>query len=644
MRRNVADRSIRAAIGFERLAECGMSGAMSGDREQRRAPVGAVFPWLAAGVVLLSAIQLGVLTSSLVSLRLTRVVALGILCVALLAAWRVWIGLKDDGPIAPPWAGVSEQRWGRSIARGFATLYLLLFACAVAVPDLSWDANSYHLPTVQQWFQTGLVEWVEGPEPSILQFMNGYPKAAEVLSLFLCTLVHPALSHTFNLVYLPLGMLGIASIARALGAARGVALAAGAAFLLVPINLGQSPTAYVDSAFGSAVIAWLAATIWLRHLDAKRLGIEAVVLGCALGQVIGIKGTGLLLGAVGTVALFGVHLIARPTLPVRTVLTWWLVVATCALGVGGWWYVRNLAHGHNPIYPIGVSLAGVTLLPGLDAYAPAGAFAADGLIEHWPVPAQVAFTWLQGLWYWPQSIVGFDPRLGGLGFLWPLACLPAVVALVRQRLLVRGAWRDELVREPLWLLLGIVATGVVLVPCPWWSRYTVWIYGLGLPCLAAGQQLWTGPFARKWLAACVAIALLEAGIVFARWQVPLVGVGIRAARGDSRAPRRPIPSHFFPPWALRGSVIEPLASGHDTIGVVPLPWWAEPIVGVLSQPIGTRQIHFVPENLEADFASWFERVRPRYVIMETPEEIPEPMARLRPQVHEKGALTVLQFW
>jgi hypothetical protein len=623
-----------------------MSGAMPADRcEPRRARGCTFFPWLAAGVVLLSAIQVAVLASSLVSLRLTRVVALGILFVALLAAWFVWTGLRDDGPIPPPWAGVSEHRWGRLIAGLFAALYLFLFACAATVPDVSWDGNTYHLPTIQQWFQSGRVEWVEGPEASVLRLINNYPKAAEVVSLFLCTLLHPALSHTFNLVYLPLGFLGIASIAEALGAARGAALAAGAAFLLVPINLGQSPTAYVDSAFGSAVIAWLAATVWLRHLDAKRLGIGALILGCALGNVIGIKGTGLLLGALGTLALAGVHLTARPpVLSLRTLLTWWLVVAVCALGVGGWWYVRNLVHGYSPTFPIGVSLAGVTLFPGYDAYALAGTFAVDGLIEHWPVPAQIAFTWLQGLWYWPTSIVGYDMRLGGLGFLWVLACLPAVVALVRQRLRTRAAWRDELVREPLWVLLAIVGAGIVLVPYPWWSRFTVWVYGLGLPCLAAAQRLWTGRFARRWLAACVAIALLEAGIVVVRWQVPLIELAISAARGEPRAPRPPIPSHFFPPWVLRDSVIEELAGGHDAIGVVPLPWWAEPVVGVLSQPVGARRIYFVPENLEKDFAPWYERVRPRYVIMETPDEIPEPMARLQPQVQEKGSLTVLQFW
>jgi len=89
-----------------------MSGAMPVDRgEQHLARADDFIPWLAAGVVFLSAIQVAVLTASLVSLRLTRLVALGVLVVALLAVWFVWSGLKDDGAIAPPWAGVSEQRW-----------------------------------------------------------------------------------------------------------------------------------------------------------------------------------------------------------------------------------------------------------------------------------------------------------------------------------------------------------------------------------------------------------------------------------------------------------------------------------------------------------------------------------------------------
>jgi hypothetical protein len=328
----------------------------------------------------------------------------------------------------------------------------------------------------------------------------------------------------------------------------------------------------------------------------------------------------------------------------RVVVTWWLGVGVCALAVGGFWYARNFAHGHSPLYPVRLSVAGFTLYPGYDPYAPAGAFATDGEIAHWPAPLQVGFTWLQGIWHWPRSIVGFDMRLGGLGFLWPLGCLPAVFALVRRRVRMRTAWRDELVSQPLWLVLAIVSAGIVLLPCPWWSRLTIWVYGLGLPCLAAVERSWTGRWGRAWLAACAAIALLEAGIVVARWQAPLLGVAIRDQCGEPKAPRFHIPTHFYPPWQLRGTILEQIAHAHDTVGIATLPWYSEPVVGVLSQPVGERRIYFVPDDLESDFAVWYARVHPRYVFMDKCTDVPAPMARLRPQVHQMRSLTVLQFW
>ena len=205
---------------------------------------------------------------------------------------------------------------------------------------------------------------------------------------------------------------------------------------------------------------------------------------------------------------------------------------------------------------------------------------------------------------------------------------------------MRTAWRDELVSQPLWLLLAIVGAGFVLLPCPWWSRFTIWIYGLGLPCLAAVQRSWTGRFGRVWIAGCAAVAFLEAGIVIARWQIPLLGVAIRA---DHAAPIVRIPTHFYPPWGVRDTILERVAGAHDTVGVGWLPWYAEPVVGVLSQPVGARQIYFLPEDLDADFAAWYARVRPRYVVMDKLDEIPVAMARLQPEVHQMGSLTVLEF-
>jgi hypothetical protein len=314
-----------------------------------------------------------------------------------------------------------------------------------------------------------------------------------------------------------------------------------------------------------------------------------------------------------------------------------------ALAVGGFWYGRNLAHGHSPLYPIRMAVAGLTVYPGDDPSSLPGVFAADGYIETWPAPVQVAYTWLQGLSEWPRSIVGFDMRLGGLGFLWPLGCLPAVFLLARHRARARTAWRDELQHQPLWLLLAIAGAGLVLLPNPWWSRFTVWLYALGLPCLAVVQQRSRAArWGRVWLVACVAIALVEAGVVLARWQVRILERTAHTWVRGARMPR--IPTHFYPPSVLRGTIIERIAHAHDTVGIGPLDWYQEVIVGVLSEPVGARQIHYLPEDPEARFAGWYERVRPRYLIMDEQAVLPAYIARLQPEVHRMRSLQVVQFW
>ena len=130
------------------------------------------------------------------------------------------------------------------------------------------------------------------------------------------------------------------------------------AVLLVPINLGQSLTTYVDAAFGLAAIAWIAVMVRVRRLERAAFALHALILGCAVGQLIGVKGTGLPFAAIGSLALFAIHLGRRSAWPpIGALAGWWLAVAIAALPVGGFWYVRNLAHGHSPIYPIGVSVA-----------------------------------------------------------------------------------------------------------------------------------------------------------------------------------------------------------------------------------------------------------------------------------------------
>ena len=109
---------------------------------------------------------------------------------------------------------------------------------------------------------------------------------------------------------------------------------------------------------------------------------------------------------------------------------------------------------------------------------------------------------------------------------------------------------------------------------------------------------------RAWLAACVVVAVIEAGIVLARWQLPIVGIAIRDEHGGPPrpGPAVPIPTHFYPPWVLRGTVIERLARAETRMHTGPkersllplvLLFVASGVSGLVYQVVWMRELTLV---------------------------------------------------
>jgi hypothetical protein len=49
-------------------------------------------------------------------------------------------------------------------------------------------------------------------------------------------------------------------------------------------------------------------------------------------------------------------------------------------------------------------------------------------------------------------------------------------------------------------------------------------------------------------------------------------------------------------------------------------------------------------GLDADLVAWYQRVRPRYVIMDEHAALPASLARLQPRMHSVRSMSVAQFW
>ena len=242
---------------------------------------------LKAWVLVLYSIQLVVLLTSLFKIKLSSPLALGIIFLSAFACLPAF--LRRPKQIAIKGFHPNRSRLAIIlilIIAVCALIYLLLMALAIQSPDLSFEGNAYHIPAISMWASKGFVHWIDTPYQS--DVLNGYPKGAEVIAYALTMAFGNPMVNTINLIFLPLGILGIASLAWSLGSRRLPALCAGFLYVLIPVNINQSATTHIDSAFASGVIGLIA--IWFASLQTVKLNWRLVLpLGASLGLVLGMK-------------------------------------------------------------------------------------------------------------------------------------------------------------------------------------------------------------------------------------------------------------------------------------------------------------------------------------------------------------------
>ena len=251
-------------------------------------------------------------------------------------------------------------------------VYLLLWAAAYIMPDLSWDGNAYHIPTISMWDASGYVHWINSSY--LTGYINGYPKGAELVSYILVKSFGNSVINAVNLVFLPLGILSIAYLARSLGVGRLLSVCAGAAFLLVPVNINQTVTAYVDTSYAACVSGCIALLVYLANTyTPKWKGI--FLFGAAVGLTLSIKSTGVALSAIAIFALAilwirDIFLVTRSEPKLLSKITGQRIVFLVsiilfALAGGGYWYIRNFIFAGSPLYPVGLTIMGHTIFPGV---------------------------------------------------------------------------------------------------------------------------------------------------------------------------------------------------------------------------------------------------------------------------------------
>ncbi|MBK8165213.1 MAG: hypothetical protein IPK64_04500 [bacterium] len=549
--------------------------------------------------VFLALLQVCTLWSGALGLVLGRGASAAFTAISLLAAALFGLSFRDEAgdrrrPGSVGGASGVLLRVTTAVALAWtALLWVRLWLLAARRAPYDWDGLYYHLPAIHEWAVAGRVSWLASP-PDV-PFVN-YPMGVEATTFALHRLHGAeALLNAGNLWYWPLAVLAVVVIAGRLGASTAWSWLAGALVSGSPVLVAQSPTCYTDPAFAATVLASLAATMLvLFPAGSSRVGPWAL-WGAALGLMAGAKGSGVPFALINAAMVVSVLAWRERSAAARR----WpqlLLAAGAAVATGGYWYLRNALLTGNPVHPIQVAIGHKVIFPGYDHVQFSEANLPAWLAAY-PTWLRMPVSWLQ-----PDApIHGYAPT-GGLGYLWPVACVPAIAVLA---VLVVRRRRDSFAGAYLFLA-GLVTMLLAAQTSAWWARFTVWLIGLGLPALVvllqrAQAAARPGPVRLLVVGAalaCVALSGWEGNRTLALEQAE----GRLPATASGGAAYRTSLQYIFPELDGLPGLERFLAA--ETIGRTRWGRLGTLMGGVLSQPPGQRRIVVLPPHPgQADLAA-----------------------------------------
>lgn len=486
------------------------------------------------------------------------------------------------------------------------TLFARLLLAALAPPD-GWDALGYHLPFAARWARQGGLDLAGWPGQHRWFAWNGELLAAWLALLDGGRLVSAKL---VQILGLPIMAAAGSSLGRRLAGARWAA-ACGLAAAALPIGIIQSGMAYVDllyAAFWTAAVA--AAVAWARTAKAVHL----LAFGAAAGLALGTKSTFFFL--LPLLLPPAAALVRHPALR-RTTARLLAPASLLALVAGAGSYVRNLLLTGNPIYPIGLTLAGRRIFGGIVSAADFPA-----AYEGWYVSSP--WGWL--LYPFKETVRGVwgYTHLNGFGPLFAAGWLLFALSL-------GAAWkrRDAVTTAYISLFPAVLVLFFALQPVRI-PRYIIFLAPLPIMALAAAIRRARGKtlVAARWAfslllaAGCAGVWVYLARQPGYRWMVRAALSGEKITAAGYYAAQYGSLGHA---WAALDAALQPGESVAVNEAELSLPWAGTP---------PRAAVHYVrlgrspyPDALAADSESgWLEmleKVGARWLVVWSPAWTPE---------------------
>lgn len=356
---------------------------------------------------------------------LAAAVAFWILCWRVGAPWSLaHAGRRLLGLLLP-----GRGDWAAAVGFWFVTgLCAYGLAHGLLRPNPDYDALSYHLPYTAEVLDTHGVPLLDTPFGDSAQAYQ--PKNDDLLRAAACpTPGDERLAWTGSYPHLPLFLLGIYVLARRLGCGRRAAVWGAACAAIAPELLEQATSAMVDLAMASW---WTAFAALAAQRSSRSAAGGAWCAGLALGLAYGTK----------YLAVPFTPLVLLALVPAWSHWRGRRLRCLAALGLGtamtgAFFYARNLALTGNPLYPVKLEVAGITLLQGNYGRS----VMMDWVFHHAQNPGLPPWTWALDLtgglpeaarmleWHSAWVVLAVPAGLWGLGVLASLR-RPAVLALL----------------------------------------------------------------------------------------------------------------------------------------------------------------------------------------------------------------------
>lgn len=361
----------------------------------------------------------------------------------------------------------------------------------IYLPPYAWDEIWYHLTPMAAWCKqeaiTRLPEAVlwQGYDPDYVSpdqlaldfsiaynWANVYPLNTELSALWTMVLTgSDLLADAAQVPYVLLGVLTTFGLSRVGGARQATSALAAMVFLLTPMILIHLQVAYVDAAFAAMVATSLYLLLkWQKHPQTN----YALLLGLAIGLMMGIKSTGLAFAVVFSLAaiVYGTWQCRHRKMSYRELYLQAGLVFLALFALGGFWYLRTWWFYGNPIYPVKIELLGWSL-PGM------GSVSQLFMFHNTPPPYRERSIILNILTSWLElgdESYNYHSRTRGLGPAWAALALPAILPFFFY------AWRQR--SAPVLWMVGVTVILLVIQPAVWWPRYILYVVPVGLAAWA----------------------------------------------------------------------------------------------------------------------------------------------------------------